>query len=229
MKGHLDEIAPPRERLVDGVVDDLEHEMVEPAGARPGGGHARAQPDRIEALQDRDVFRSVGSFSHRKKPCNSRVYGLDTAYQNERSEEPRSRLAAAAFATAFRSSSSSIPAASDSACVRVSGRTTSDSLLASSADSAEVDGSRPGAKRSCFGTLSPSLARKRSRTSASRWVSSNAHVDELVATCSVPSRASRAGHALRAISDPTASGHTATSSISPRAGSKRPSSRRAFS
>ena len=42
--------------------------------------------------------------------------------------------------------------------------------------------------------------------SAASCSSSNAHVDELVCTCSVPSRAMRAGHAFRAICSPTAAG-----------------------
>src|SRR5207237_5726710 len=53
----------------------------------------------------------------------------------------------------------------------------------------------------------------------------NAHDDELVWTCSVPSRATRAGHALRAISGPTAVGHASTSGASPPPAPNRPSSR----
>ena len=49
------------------------------------------------------------------------------------------------------------------------------------------------------------------------------------ARCSVPSRWNRAGHALRAISSPTAAGQAATTSPIPPCGPKRPSSRRTSS
>ena len=57
--------------------------------------------------------------------------------------------------------------------------------------------------------------------SAARWPSSNAQIESVVLTCSVPSRAIRAGHALRAIASPTASGQRATTSARPACGPKR--------
>ncbi len=46
----------------------------------------------------------------------------------------------------------------------------------------------------------------RSRSRPARWVSSNAQTESLVFTCTVPSRATRAGHAFLAIAAPTAAG-----------------------
>ena len=86
-------------------------------------------------------------------------------------------------------------------------------------------GSFPGANTSRAGASAPSTARSRSSTTGRRFVSSNAHADEPAATCSVPSRPSRAGHAFRAIWVPTASGQRATISAMPACGPKRRSSR----
>jgi hypothetical protein len=61
---HLDQVGAPREGLVDGVVDDLEHEMMEASGARRADVHARSQADRLEALENGDVLRGVSGFSH---------------------------------------------------------------------------------------------------------------------------------------------------------------------
>ena len=64
----------------------------------------------------------------------------------------------------------------------------------------------------------------RDEISAARCVSSNAHTASRACTISTPSRWKRAGHALRAISGPTASGHAATASPIPACGPSRPSS-----
>ena len=61
---HFDEVGAARQGLVDGVVDHLEDEVMEAARARRADVHARAQPDRLEAFEDSDVFCAVRSFSH---------------------------------------------------------------------------------------------------------------------------------------------------------------------
>jgi hypothetical protein len=63
VKRHLDQVRSSRERLVDRVVDNLEDEVMEPASARRADVHARAQPDRLEALENGDVLGGIGSFS----------------------------------------------------------------------------------------------------------------------------------------------------------------------
>ena len=64
VEGHLDEVRPAGEGLVDRVVDHLEDEVMEASRARRADVHARPQPDRLEALQNGDVFCGVGCFSH---------------------------------------------------------------------------------------------------------------------------------------------------------------------
>jgi len=48
--------AEARERLVDGVVDDLVDEVVKAHHARRADVHAGTLADRLEALEDRDVL-----------------------------------------------------------------------------------------------------------------------------------------------------------------------------
>src|SRR5690606_31661431 len=59
--GDDDLVAMPRERFVDGVVDDFEHQVVQ---AGPVGGipdvHARALSDRLQAFEDLDRGGIVG-------------------------------------------------------------------------------------------------------------------------------------------------------------------------
>src|SRR5262249_3224027 len=57
---HRDPVALARERLVDRVVDDLEHQVVEAALAGVPDVHAGALPDGFKALQDLDVSGPVG-------------------------------------------------------------------------------------------------------------------------------------------------------------------------
>ena len=52
-----------RERLVDRVVDDLVDEVVEASRARRADVHARAQADRLEALENGDVLGGICCFS----------------------------------------------------------------------------------------------------------------------------------------------------------------------
>ena len=121
----------------------------------------------------------------------------------QRRERLPARLAAAARATKFRSFSSPIEAASSAP--RASSSPDGSGPVAADAWSTVVSGSGngPGAKRSLGGVSAPSFP----RIVASSCVSSKAHADELVFTCSVPSRATRAGQAFRAICSPTAAGH----------------------
>ena len=64
MDGHLDQVGAVCERLVDGVVDHLEDEVMEPSGPRRADVHARPQPDRLEAFENGDVFCGICGFSH---------------------------------------------------------------------------------------------------------------------------------------------------------------------
>ena len=75
MERDLDAIVAPLERLVDRVVDDLVDEVMEAAEARRADVHARPEPDRLEALEDRDVPGGVVRFSHEKSPANSAFAG----------------------------------------------------------------------------------------------------------------------------------------------------------
>ena len=52
-------VAEAGERLVDGVVDDLVDEVVQAPLAGRADVHARAQADRLEPLEDRDVLGVV--------------------------------------------------------------------------------------------------------------------------------------------------------------------------
>ena len=72
---HLDALVPAGEGLVDGVVDDLVDEVVEAPETCRADVHARAQTDRLEALEDGDVFCCIGRFSHEKSPANAAFAG----------------------------------------------------------------------------------------------------------------------------------------------------------
>ena len=75
MERDLDAVVAPLERLVDRVVDDLVDEVMEAAEARRADVHARPEPDRLEAFEDRDVPGGVVRFSHEKSPANSAFAG----------------------------------------------------------------------------------------------------------------------------------------------------------
>ena len=64
MKPHFDTVVSPREGLVDGVVDDLVDQVMEPAGASRADVHARTQANGLEALENGDVLSCVGRFGH---------------------------------------------------------------------------------------------------------------------------------------------------------------------
>ena len=85
MERHLDPVVPAREGLVDRVVDDLVDEVVEAPEARRADVHARPETDRLEPLEDGDVFCCIGRFGHEKSPANSAFAGTSEVYQNDRS------------------------------------------------------------------------------------------------------------------------------------------------
>src|SRR5690606_19453161 len=58
-EGHVDAGGVPGHRLVDGVVDDLPHAVVQPVRTRRPDVHAGALADRLEALEDPHVVRAV--------------------------------------------------------------------------------------------------------------------------------------------------------------------------
>ena len=103
MEGHLDEVAAAGESLVDGVRDHLVHEVVEAPGARRADVHAGPFPDRLEALEDRDVFCGVGCFRQvQKKPCKSHICGRDDSLSERAVGRGGSRgPARPPFATSF--------------------------------------------------------------------------------------------------------------------------------
>ena len=61
-EGHVDLGAVAGHGLVDGVVDDLPHQVVETRRARGTDVHPGSFADRIQTLQDGDVARVVGGF-----------------------------------------------------------------------------------------------------------------------------------------------------------------------
>src|SRR5919198_550436 len=148
-------------------------------------------------------------------PAKRRFCEARKVYQIGWSARPRARLKLTAFCTLSRRFLSPIDEAIARARSASSGVTSSGGGAGSSA----ACGSGPGAKRS-LGT--PSAA----AISAPRWPSSYAQTESAVFTWTVPSLAIRAGHALRAIAGPTASGQRSTSSAIPACGPKRASSER---
>jgi hypothetical protein len=64
MEDYLDAVIATRERLVDGVVDDLVHQVVKAARARRPDVHPGSLPDGLEALQYGDVFGAIALLRH---------------------------------------------------------------------------------------------------------------------------------------------------------------------
>ena len=54
-ENNVDLVAVPGQGLVDGVVDDLVDQVVQPAFPRRADVHAGTLPDRLQALQHRDL------------------------------------------------------------------------------------------------------------------------------------------------------------------------------
>ena len=61
-QGHVDAAGVAGHGLVDRVVDDLVHEVVQAAGARGPDVHAGPLADGFESFEDRDVLRAVRGF-----------------------------------------------------------------------------------------------------------------------------------------------------------------------
>ena len=87
MERDLDAVVAARERLVDRVVDHLGDQVMEPAETRRADVHPGPEPDRLEALEDRDVLSGVVCFSHEKSPANSAFAGKEKCIR--RSGRPR--------------------------------------------------------------------------------------------------------------------------------------------
>jgi hypothetical protein len=77
MDGHFDRVVVSRERLVDGVVDDLVDEVMEAARAGRADVHPGSEPDGLETLQNGDVFCGICGFSHQKSPANEHLAGSE--------------------------------------------------------------------------------------------------------------------------------------------------------
>src|SRR5207244_12248465 len=97
VQGQLGLVVASGEGLVDAVVEDLENEVVEPAGTGRADVHAPSQPDRLEPLENGDVLCRIGHFSHEKSPANSVLAGTPnsskTSGRSRRSRGwPRSSL-----------------------------------------------------------------------------------------------------------------------------------------
>ena len=168
MDRHLEQVAPSRERLVDRVRDHLVGEVMEAPGPRRADVHPGPFPDRIESFEDSDVLCGVGGFSQRFRCDDSGASENTKALQmsyfraeyivSER-EVGRGRSKGpeqAALSTLFRSSSSSIPAASSAARCRASGVGSGTGVRASSGLGGGGSGRWPTANRNAFGALSPS-------------------------------------------------------------------------
>ena len=187
VEAHLDALVAPRERLVDRVVDHLVDEMVEPAGARRADVHPRAQADRLEAFENGDVFGVVTGLCHKKIPAQKgflsesqsiRTTGRPGALPHPPDWPPPP------CATASRRPRLAMPAAIVS---RRRDRPAADGVGTVSFRSLDRLGARApegGPPRSEAGRarLVQKLARAGPRIVSSRWVSSNAHALELVAT-----------------------------------------------
>ena len=87
MDRDVDEVVAAGERLVDGVVDDLVDEVVKAARTGRADVHPGAEPDGLEAFQDRDVLCGVIRLGHaaqitflnKKSPANRAFYGCSVS------------------------------------------------------------------------------------------------------------------------------------------------------
>ena len=123
MDRDVDEVVSSGERLVDGVVDHLVDEVMQAARARRPDVHPGPQTDRLEALEDGDVFCGVGCFGHQKSPANSHIAGPGKCIRTRGRTGPSAGSLERLVATSSRSSGSSIAAAAESASAPISAGT----------------------------------------------------------------------------------------------------------
>src|SRR6478672_4572848 len=211
----LDRLVVAGQGLVDGVVDDLVDEVVKPPRTRRADVHPRPQTDRLETFEHGDVLGRVAglclSLRHTQEmPAKRRFCEALKVYQKEGSE----RLFARAKLTAFCTLSRRLSSAMDEAIARARSTSSGATSRCESAGSGSASGSGPGANRTAGAPRARAI-------SAERWPSSNDQIESAVFTCTVPSRAIRAGHAFRAIPAPTAAGQRSTTSAMPAWGPKR--------
>ena len=230
MDRDLDAVVVARERLVDGVVDHLVDEVVEAARARRADVHPGPQPDRLEALEDRDVLCGSRLVSVIKKALQiSHFAGEMKCIRNRRPDRPARgspRRLSRPFAAAPRPRSAR-PARRPRPVVCAGLRLGCAGSAARFARARAASGSDPSAG----GVRSPRSSGAARGSSAALRPSSNAHVAESACRRAACRRgAIRAGHALRAIVSPTAAGHARTTGdlARPPAAPKRASSRARF-
>ena len=182
----LDEPVVAGESLVDRVVDDLVHEVVEPTRARRADVHSGPEPDGFETLEDSDVFSGICGFGQEppriENACKTGIFRPDVSISDGR--VGALRCEACGHRSPDRLAELEIR---DRGCE--SGRLGELPLVRSerraaglALSSAGGSGTRPTAKRIVGGASSPSAATSFATTSSCRSVSSCAHVDEVVAT-----------------------------------------------
>ena len=221
---HLDRLVVAREGLVDRVVDDLGDEVMEAPRARRADVHAGAQPDRLEAFEHGDVLGRVAGL------C------LGLRHSQEMPAKPW-------FCEALRS-------VSDRGVGTPSGEAQTDRFLHTFTEGLVRDrrGDRPGPfdvlrrdREHRLPRLRIGLRERARREADARHPERSRDLGRPVPElerpdrvggrddCTVPSRAIRAGQALRAIAGPTASGQRSTTSAIPACGPKRESALRTAS
>ena len=154
-------------------------------------------------------IRSSRLENKRKSLQNTGFAGSRRSYRRAWSERPLASPRATAFSTVFRRFSSPSGAGCGQpprapAPRRAPGRTDGPCAVSG-------PGSGPGANRTAVTSARAAISR-------ARCASSKAHTESAVLTCSVPSRAIRAGHALRAMPSPTAAASARRPRPAPTAG-----------
>ena len=155
------------------------------------------QPDRLEAFEDRDVLCGVGAcrvgvFAIEEKPAKPRFCGLPYSVSDRAvcggASRGRNAPLFAQFRAGFRRSIGAAIAAAVALVLRGRPQRRRRRRRA-----------RPRRRERAGREADRRRRRAAPAISAARWPSSNAQIESVVLTCSVPSRAMRAGHAFRAI------------------------------